>query len=526
MADSSQSKKRKPRPVRSSNGWSVTRKIVQAVSLTAFFSLLVFTKRGGLPANLTNIPIRLDPLVMLTQMTAARLVLAGSLLALSVILLALIFGRAWCGWLCPLGTTLDLFAFKKRHKGKAARREEYESLRGIKYLLLLAILLAALFGNLTLLIFDPITIYIRTFATSIWPLLGHGVSDAEQFLYHVPWLSGPITSFDAWIRPAILPFEPSFYRQVWLYAGLFALVVGLNWLAPRFWCRYLCPLGGFLGIFSKFAIFRRRISQECKSCVLCTQACPTGTIDPAKGYASDPAECTMCMDCLSACPRNALRFNPALPSPMWTPYDPTRGQALAVFGTTLIALALFQSDALAKRKSTFLIRPPGASEDNLMNVCIRCGECVRTCPTNGLQPTVAEAGIEGLWTPVLIPRLGYCDYACNACGQTCPVEAIPPLLLEEKRVQVIGKAYIDQNRCIAWSDHLDCIVCEEMCPLPDKAVRLEDSLVPDENGENRQILLPYVLRDLCIGCGICEYKCPVSGVAAIRVYLPNMEQIF
>jgi NAD-dependent dihydropyrimidine dehydrogenase PreA subunit len=151
---------------------------------------------------------------------------------------------------------------------------------------------------------------------------------------------------------------------------------------------------------------------------------------------------------------------------------------------------------------------------------------VRTCPTNGLQPTVAEAGIEGLWTPVLIPRLGYCDYACNACGQTCPVEAIPPLLLEEKRVQVIGKAYIDQNRCIAWSDHLDCIVCEEMCPLPDKAVRLEDSLVPDENGENRQILLPYVLRDLCIGCGICEYKCPVSGVAAIRVYLPNMEQIF
>ena len=93
---------------------------------------------------------------------------------------------------------------------------------------------------------------------------------------------------------------------------------------------------------------------------------------------------------------------------------------------------------------------------------------MRACPTNALQPAVLEAGVQGVLTPVLIPRLGYCDYSCNACGQVCPVQAIPPLSLEEKRQQVIGKAYIDQNRCIAWSDHRDCIVCEEMCPLPRK----------------------------------------------------------
>jgi polyferredoxin len=496
------------------------------MSLLAFLSVLILTKREGLPAVLANIPIRLDPLGMLAQALATRLVLTGSLLALSVILLTIVFGRVWCGWLCPLGTTLDLFPFKSRHKGKAARREGYESLRTIKYILLLAILLAALFGNLTLLVFDPITIYIRTFGTSIWPVLGHAVTAFESLLYQVHWLAGPITRFDAWLRPAILPYEAAFYREALLYAGIFALVIGLNWMAPRFWCRYICPLGGLLGFLSKFAIFQRRIGEACRSCVLCTQSCPTGTIDPAKAYASDPAECTMCMDCQQACPRGAIRFSPALPAPLWAPYDPNRGKALAVFGSTLLALALFKSDGRNRDKNFYLIRPPGSNEKDLLSQCIRCGECVRTCPTNGLQPAITESGIEGLWTPIVIPRLGYCDYSCNACGQICPVEAIPSLNLEEKRMQVIGKAYIDQNRCIAWSDHLDCIVCEEMCPLPDKAIRLENGQFTDEEGESRTILLPHVLRDLCIGCGICEYKCPVSGEAAIRVHIPNAEVLF
>jgi ferredoxin len=102
------------------------------------------------------------------------------------------------------------------------------------------------------------------------------------------------------------------------------------------------------------------------------------------------------------------------------------------------------------------------------------------------------------------------------------VEAIPPLGLEEKRLQVIGKAYIDENRCIAWSDHKPCVVCEEMCPLPQKAIQLEEQEVWAPDNTSVAIQLPHVLRDSCIGCGICEYKCPVSGDAAIRVYVPQM----
>jgi NAD-dependent dihydropyrimidine dehydrogenase PreA subunit len=145
---------------------------------------------------------------------------------------------------------------------------------------------------------------------------------------------------------------------------------------------------------------------------------------------------------------------------------------------------------------------------------------MRACPTSALQPAVAEAGIEGLWTPVVVPRLGYCDFSCNACGQVCPVQAIPPLSLEKKREQVIGYAYIDRDRCIPWADNQDCIVCEEMCPIADKAVKLEQSTVPTPDGEAVDVQLPYVIRERCIGCGICEYKCPVSGEAAIRVYVP------
>jgi ferredoxin len=98
------------------------------------------------------------------------------------------------------------------------------------------------------------------------------------------------------------------------------------------------------------------------------------------------------------------------------------------------------------------------------------------------------------------------------------VQAIPPLTLEAKRQQIIGVATIDQNRCIAWADHIDCIVCEEMCPVPEKAITLEPATFPGANGAEVQVMLPRVDRLRCIGCGICEYKCPVAGEAAIRVY--------
>jgi NAD-dependent dihydropyrimidine dehydrogenase PreA subunit len=131
------------------------------------------------------------------------------------------------------------------------------------------------------------------------------------------------------------------------------------------------------------------------------------------------------------------------------------------------------------------------------------------------------AGWGGAWTPVLVARLGHCDYSCTACGQVCPTGAIPLLDLETKRQTLIGQAYIDRDRCIPWADARTCLVCEEMCPLPEKAIKLEDVRVTGADGEETEIRRPYVVRERCIGCGICENRCPLPGEAAIRVLAPG-----
>ena len=238
----------------------------------------------------------------------------------------------------------------------------------------------------------------------------------------------------------------------------------------------------------------------------------------------------MCMECLEPCPRSLICFTPGLKLAEGQEYDPSRRQILVTFGMTLAALVLFRITSLAKREPSFLIRPPGAREVNddvlEMSKCIRCSACMRACPTNALQASTLEAGLEGFGAPIIIPRTGYCEFSCNACGQVCPVGAIPPLSLEEKQGQVIGKAYIDQNRCIAWADHRDCIVCEEMCPLSEKAIYLEKRDFIQADRSTVMVQVPHVDRDKCIGCGICEFKCPLNGNAAIRVFLPSAEAAF
>jgi translation initiation factor RLI1 len=100
----------------------------------------------------------------------------------------------------------------------------------------------------------------------------------------------------------------------------------------------------------------------------------------------------------------------------------------------------------------------------------------------------------------------------------CPSGAIPLLELAEKRQQVIGKASVDRDRCLPWASSTPCIVCEEMCPIPEKAIRLEKVSAVNEFGEQIELQQPYVLREVCIGCGICENHCPLEGEAGIRIY--------
>jgi polyferredoxin len=501
--------------------WRKLRQTVQILALLLFLAIFLYTNAQRPQSFWADLFARLDPLLMLAATLAGRALVSGLALAAVTVVLTLLFGRVWCGWLCPLGTLLEWLGPRRT---RTKPRPPSERWRILKYLILFAIFAAAILGNQTLILLDPITILTRTLATSIWPALRYGVVKGETLLYRFPVLWGPLDVIhNGVVQPLFQEVQPVFALTS-LITLFFVGLVALNWWAERFWCRYLCPLGGLLGLLSKLSLVRREVSDECALCARCTHQCPTGTIDPHDDYRSDPAECIVCFDCLTDCTREGIGFRwqgTAWRPARWREYDPTRRQVLAVMGASLAGVALAGVEPITRWQPGTMIRPPGADQKVFGALCVRCGACVRVCPTQGLQPSLFEGGVQNMLTPRLVPRLGYCSFGCSACGQVCPTGAIPLLTLEEKQQTIIGLASIDQDRCLPWAYDIPCIVCEEACPVSDKAIALDEVEMTNNRGEAVLLQRPRVIRDLCIGCGICEYQCPMGGESAIRVYAPT-----
>ena len=263
-----------------------------------------------------------------------------------------------------------------------------------------------------------------------------------------------------------------------------------------------------MALLSKFSWLQRFVADSCPECKQCAPQCPMDTIRE-EDFGSDPGECLQCLNCHGRCQNASLTFKGG-----WSPgfayeYDPSRRQFLASLATGVLAASLAET-GLLKRENPYPLRPPGSVEEELLTRCVRCGQCIKVCPNNALHPALSQAGLEGVLTPMLVPSLGYCDCSCNACGQICPSGAIPALSLEEKRKAVIGTAYVDFDRC------LRCFACERMCPVG----AIEMGTV---EGRGKSVVFPKVVPELCIGCGMCEYICPMrlTGEAAIRVYAPG-----
>jgi ferredoxin len=304
-----------------------------------------------------------------------------------------------------------------------------------------------------------------------------------------------------------------------MIAFFFGLVLTLNLIRIRFWCRYLCPLGALLGIISKTSYFKHRLNQEtCISCHQCETICPTAAIDAKNNFIANKSECISCLDCVEICPTKSIKFQYKNKINLKADYNSNRRQLIKSLGTALFGAVILFAIPIFYKKKNFFIRPPGTNEQALSSKCIRCGECNRVCPTGVIQPSCLIKYFEVLWTPILMTRLGYCDYSCTLCGEVCPTGAITKLSLEKKQKTVIGIAHIDEKKCIPWAQGIECIVCEEMCPIPDKAIKLEKETLMNSLGEISDVLLPRVIPELCIGCGICEYKCPVEGESAIPIY--------
>jgi ferredoxin len=175
-----------------------------------------------------------------------------------------------------------------------------------------------------------------------------------------------------------------------------------------------------------------------------------------------------------------------------------------------------------------LVRPPGsAAEKDFLDRCIRCGECMKICPTNALQPSLTEAGVEGLWTPVLAPRIGFCEPKCVLCSRVCPTGAIAEISLREKAWDIetsgknnrirLGAAFLDRGRCLPWSMAEECGICAKACPEHIRAIYLVSVESVDSHGTVKVVKQPHVDPAQCVGCGACEYACPLRERPAIYV---------
>jgi MauM/NapG family ferredoxin protein len=228
----------------------------------------------------------------------------------------------------------------------------------------------------------------------------------------------------------------------------------------------------------------------------------------------------MCFNCHNVCPEEALAFRFS-----WTPKltrKPDIGKRAFVgglFAGLSVPLLGRLDGQIDKVSDPRLIRPPGSlAEKDFLELCQRCGQCMKVCPTNAINPTLSEAGMAGFWTPQLIMTQGYCEYTCTLCGSVCPTGAIREITVTEKIEQPIkiGSAYIDRGRCLPWSGNAPCIVCQEVCPTSPKAIYLKNDFVTRPEGKRLEVQLPHVDLKQCVGCGICENKCPVRGLPAIR----------
>lgn len=453
--------------------WIRLRQVVQYAALLVFLGLMYSTLQGKLLPISISIFSRLNPLQAVTAMIGAREFIGTYWPAFLTVVVTLLVGRVWCGWFCPLGATLELF-------GRKGRRIRWQRLRELKYVILFTILVMAAFGSLAFMYFEPITILVRGLTSAFKPVLAYlQLEDKKDFVW-----------------PAI---------SWWVVAAPLLIVLLLNLVERRFWCRYLCPLGALVGLGSKFSWVKRLVNQKsCVKCGECAAICTMGAISDQRDFTSDPAECIMCMDCAAPCPKTAITFERGKPIGWNYEFDPSRREALTTIGVSAVAVGLLALDVgkVQAAKSTVL-RPPGAQGDDFLAKCIRCDQCIQGCPKHALQPSAFEGGWDALWTPVLDPFSGACDYECNLCGQICASGAIPALTLEEKRKAVIGIAQVNFDECVR------CMDCLEKCPY-----KCFDTV----EVEGMRGVFPKVRPEDCVGCGICVEVCPEQEKLAVVVY--------
>lgn len=461
---------------------------------------------------------------------------AGIVLALVV--LTLLFGRVYCSVICPLGVFQDVVSwvagkFKKR-------RFRYSSaMSWLRYGVLGAAVLAFVLGAAPLVaLLDPYGAYGRIAANLFAPvyrlgnnLLAYFAESAGSYAFYTT---------DVWVKSSI---------TLTLAIATLVIVGILAWRNGRTYCNTICPVGTMLGTLARFSVFRPAINAEaCTKCNKCARSCKASCID-VKTSRIDYSRCVACFDCMEQCSEKALKYvsrsaakkaaaEVKTDSRMAFAAQPVNAEARRGF-LSATALMLAASAAKAQQqvqlqvdggladiadkqppvRNTPLVPPGATGLRNMKQRCIACQLCVSACPNNVLRPS---SKLSTLMQPEMSFEKGFCRPECVECSAVCPSGAIKPVTAADKTAISAGYAVWNESSCVVNTQKLPCTACERHCPT--KAITLVAVNPEDENrqggfpGRRPPVLkVPVIDKELCTGCGACEYLCPSRPFSAIHV---------
>ncbi len=484
---------------------------------------------------------------------------------LVVIVATLIFGRVYCSTVCPLGILQDVLSYvskvyttKIRKKRVRYRPSSPKDL--LRYSLLAVTTLFFLSGSVFLLnLLDPFSLFGKITSGLVRPVY-FGVNNVMADIFQS---YGIYTFYHVETRSST--FLPLIFPSIML-----GLVVWLAFTRGRLYCNTICPVGSFLGLISKFSMYRLEIDDQlCNHCAQCSLNCKAECID-LKNNEIDFTRCVGCFNCLDVCSKQGIDYKnqwfpeKKISEPVTEPFfmgepepesnretvpvnrvevsdisrkpdnDQNFGrdrrsfffQIVAYFVGFSMASRLVKANVLQEddirddldvevtQPSTipevknYPVSPPGSlGLQHYTDTCTACQLCVSACPTDVLQPSFLEHGFTGMMQPRMDYHASYCNFDCVLCTEICPTGAILPLTMEEKHVSRIGLVHLELDNCVVKTENTACGACAEHCPT--QAVRM----VPYQDG----LTIPEIHDDHCIGCGACEYICPTRPYRAIYV---------
>lgn len=426
-----------------------------------------------------------------------------------IIAFALLIGRAYCSFICPLGVMQDIFSYISRKIGIKKNYKYRKGYPALRYSILSIVFVLFMFNFITALSFlDPYSIFGRimnNFGVPVISLFNNGVAEVFNKLgiYSVYRID--------------VPFQSA--ASITLSSLVFLTIIIMSVFRGRLWCNTMCPVGTLLGLFSKRALYKIIFyTEKCTRCGKCSTVCKSECI-LIKEQTLDFSRCVDCFNCIDICPEDAIGFDRTKKTPLPLTIEPDKTKREFVSQTALWLIGLFsfksilglkaenEDEGYKCRSQMNTVSPPGAISTERFNyTCTACHLCVSACPTKVLKPSLLEYGLKGMLQPYMDYKDSFCNYDCTVCSEICPTGAILPIDVLEKHQTQIGKVVFYPRHCIVITDGTACGSCAEHCPT--QAV----TMVPYND---RGLTIPEVKPEICIGCGACEYACPVIGKAIL-----------